>query len=93
MELVQRRMDESPLFSQWTYGQLPILINPPSTQCTASTGEKAAMTINFVDQHYMEFFELKLKKKDGFGIMKKTSSHNISLSLMKRPREYSALKI
>ena len=62
MELVQRRMDESPLFSQWTYGQLPILINPPSTQCTASTGEKAAMTINFVDQHYMEFFELKLKE-------------------------------
>ena len=62
MELVQRRMDESPLFSQWTYGQLPIFINPPSAQCTASTGEKAAMTINFADQRYMELFGLKLKE-------------------------------
>ena len=62
VELVKRKMDESPLFTHWTYGQLPIAINPPSMKCTASTGEKAAITIEYIDQRYIELFRLKLKE-------------------------------
>lgn len=32
IELVRRRMDESPLFTKWTYGELPIRIPPPIWQ-------------------------------------------------------------
>lgn len=62
VELVKRKMDESPLFTHWTYGRLPIYTESPSAQCTASTGEKAAITIDFVDQRYLELFGLKLKE-------------------------------
>jgi len=61
-ESVKRKMDESPLFTKWTYGDLPVRMIPPQTECTASTGEKAKVSIDFVDQKYMELFDFKLKE-------------------------------
>ncbi|WP_294609173.1 ABC transporter permease [uncultured Bacteroides sp.] len=62
VESVKRKMDESPLFTQWTYGDSPIQMFPPHTECTASTGEKAKISVDFVDQKYMELFDFKLKE-------------------------------
>lgn len=61
-ELVRRKMDESPLFMHWTIGELPSQMSEPSVECTSSTGEKAKIIVDFVDQRYMELFGFKLKE-------------------------------
>ncbi|MDO4165360.1 MAG: ABC transporter permease [Bacteroides sp.] len=62
-EYVRRKLDESPYFTHWTSGDLPMddeaFFDMP---CTASTGEDCRMNICFVDQTYMELFGFRLKE-------------------------------
>lgn len=60
--LVKERLDESPLFNNWTVGEVPSNVSFFPSKCTASTGEKCEFLIKFVDQRYMELFGFKLQE-------------------------------
>lgn len=67
--LIERKMNESPLFTQWTYGEPPINMEPYTTFTSSVNGESEKMIIMFVNQKYLELFGFQLTEgrlwKDG----------------------------
>lgn len=71
LALIQRKMNESPLFSHWAYGYPPVSSGDPQTISFNSSvnGKSEEMIIMYVDQKYLELFGFKLTEgrlwKDG----------------------------
>ena len=73
---IQRKMDESPLFTHWAYGEPPISSSGLiSISFTSSVNRKQEdVTVMYVDRNYLDLFDFKLKEgrlwedgKDQFG--------------------------
>ncbi len=60
--LLQKSMDESPLFTHWTFGRAPIIATYRPTWMLMEDGSKKEVIRMSCDQPYMEMFGFKLKE-------------------------------
>ncbi len=60
--LLEKSMDESPLFSRWTFGEPPIIMDAPYYQFLLEDGSRKDIQVEGCSQRYMELFGFKLKE-------------------------------
>lgn len=60
-QIIKQKMDASPLFLSWEYGDAPINLEP-FTELEAANGEKFKIATMYVDNKYMDMFGLKMKE-------------------------------
>lgn len=59
-QIIKQKMDASPLFLSWEYGEAPIQLDPYIT--VESKGEKHKIAVMFVDKTYMDMFGIRVKE-------------------------------
>lgn len=60
LAFIKRKMDESPLFSSWIYGEPPIDWSPYTTFTNTANQKSGELIVKSVNQKYMELFGFQL---------------------------------